>query len=72
MMAVPFILMVAPRGTTKEATSLRTPMRCSTVSRVTGRVALLEEVEKPKSMGARIFRRKIMGDRRVKAANMRG
>jgi hypothetical protein len=53
--------MVAPSGIVKEATELLTPSRSSTVSSVTGRVALLLAVLKAKLKGARILRRKIRG-----------
>ena len=45
-MLVPSMLMVAPMGSTKLATSSSTPRCSSTRSMVTGRVAALELVEK--------------------------
>ena len=61
MIAVPSMLMVAPSGTVNEATAFFTPMRCSTVSSVTGMVALLLAVEKAKTSAARILRKNISG-----------
>lgn len=55
------MLMVAPRGTTKLATSFFTPTRSSTVRRVTGRVAPLEAVLKATSSGSRILPKKRIG-----------
>ena len=66
MMAVPSMLMVAPRGTAKEATLLDTPSLYSTVRKVTGKVAPLEEVENATSSGSRIFARKTLGLRPAK------
>ena len=56
MIAVPSILMVAPKGMVKEETRLAAPSRSSTVRKVTGMVALLEAVEKAKAMTSRILR----------------
>ena len=45
MIAVPFMLTVAPSGMVNDATRLLTPRRCSTTRIVIGKVALLDEVE---------------------------
>ena len=55
IIAVPSILMVAPNGTEKEAMLLSTPNFFSTVRKVTGNVAPLDEVLNAKSIGSRIF-----------------
>ena len=47
--------MVAPNGTEKEAMLLSTPNFFSTVRKVTGNVAPLDEVLNAKSIGSRIF-----------------
>ena len=49
MMAVPSMLMVMPRGRTKEAMESSTPMSSVQTLMLRGRVAALEEVEKPKT-----------------------
>ena len=51
MIAVPSMLMVAPSGIVKDAMELSTPSLCSTVSRVTGSVALLLAVLKASDHG---------------------
>ena len=61
MMAVPSMLMVMPRGSTKEATSRSTPMSVILVSVFRGRVAALELVEKPNTTTLKIFFTKVMG-----------
>ena len=61
MMAVPSMLTVAPNGTANDATSLFTPIRCSTVRNVTGNVAPLEEVLKATNIGSRILAKKVTG-----------
>ena len=48
MMAVPSILMVIPRGSTKEAISSCMPRSSMAVCRSSGRVAPEEKVENPK------------------------
>ena len=53
MIAVPSILMVAPRGTVNDETLLETPNRCSTVRIVTGIVAPLEAVLKASANAGR-------------------
>ena len=55
MMAVPFMLMVMPRGRTKEAIVSSTPKPSTQVFWFRGRVAALEEVEKPKMATLAIF-----------------
>ena len=47
---VPFMLMVAPSGSTKLLTCSETPISSSTNFIVTGKVAELEEVEKPSNI----------------------
>ena len=66
MMAVPSILMVAPRGTVNEATLLSTPRRFSTVRNVTGIVAPLEAVLKANANAERILLKKVLTLRPVK------
>ena len=61
MMAVPSMLMVAPRGTEKPATLLLTPSRFSTVRKVMGSVAPEEAVENAKAQTRRIFCSRIAG-----------
>ena len=61
MIAVPSMLMVAPRGTVNEPIELSTPRRRSTVSRVTGSVAPELAVLNANATGARILRRKTTG-----------
>ena len=55
MMAVPSILMVAPKGTTKAATPCFTPQRFIKVFKVTGMEAELLEVLKAKIMAGYMF-----------------
>ncbi len=55
------MLIVAPRGRTKDDTSLETPRSSSAVSIVTGRVALDDEVEKAMSWAFGIRRKNSMG-----------
>ena len=71
MIAVPSILMVAPRGTEKPATLLFTPSRFSTVLSVTGKVAPDDDVEKAKAQTRRIFCRNIAGDSGVSVRKTR-
>ena len=61
MIAVPSILIVAPRGTVKEATLLSTPTLSVTARKVTGMVAPLDAVLKAKAIGARILTKKRRG-----------
>ena len=49
MMAVPFILTVMPNGSTNDAISSLTPNSSVVVLVFNGRVAALDEVEKPTS-----------------------
>ena len=61
IIAVPSIFMVAPTGTTKEATSFFTPRSSDTVFKVTGIVAALDDVEKANKATFLIFLKKIIG-----------
>ena len=61
MIAVPSIFIVAPTGTTNDATFLSTPKSCETVFNVTGMVAALDDVEKANKIGSFIFLKKAMG-----------
>ena len=61
MIAVPSMLMVIPSGRTKDAICLSTPSSVVVVSKLKGRVAALEEVEKPKTITLKIFLMKIYG-----------
>ena len=58
--------MVAPRGSTKEATSFRTPRFSSAHSRVTGRVAALELVEKASNWAGAMPKKNSFRLKRVK------
>tara|TARA_B100000242_G_scaffold226468_1_gene166875 strand:- start:40 stop:240 length:201 start_codon:yes stop_codon:yes gene_type:complete len=55
------MLIVAPTGTTKDATFLLTPKSCEVVFKVTGIVAALEDVEKANNIGSRIFLKNVKG-----------
>ena len=61
MMAVPSMLMVMPSGRTKEAMLSSTPNSSSHTLMFRGRVAALEEVEKPNTATLAIFRMKVKG-----------
>ena len=61
MMAVPSMLMVMPSGRTKEAMLSSTPNSSSLTLMFRGRVAALEEVEKPKTATFAIFLMNLMG-----------
>ena len=61
MIAVPSIFIVVPKGIQKELTDLSTPNFSSTVFKVTGMVALLEEVLKAKIIASLIFVKKTKG-----------
>lgn len=61
MMAVPSMLMVAPKGIPKDATELSTPIGWVTLRRVTGMVAFDEAVENANSCAGRILRMKVAG-----------
>lgn len=61
MMAVPSMLMVMPRGSTKEAMLSSTPNSSSQTLMFRGRVAALDEVEKPNTATLAILRMKVMG-----------
>ena len=65
MMAVPSMLMVAPSGMVNDATRLSTPIFFSSVSMLSGMVALLELVENANAMTGQNLRRKWKGLRRV-------
>ncbi len=56
-MAVPSMLMVAPRGRVKEYTPLETPIFSSATSMVTGRVPPLLRVTKAVTMASRALAR---------------
>ena len=60
-MAVPSMLMVAPKGRTKEEITRGTFNSFSTVSMVTGSVAFDEEVEKATNIGGRMARQNLRG-----------
>ena len=60
MIAVPSILMVAPKGTVNEEMLLLTPKRFSTVRNVTGMVAPLEAVLKANANAGRILLKKVL------------
>ena len=57
IIAVPSIFIVAPKGTVKEPIVGLTPSLFLTVSRVTGMVALLEEVLKAKTANDLTFKK---------------
>ena len=61
MIAVPSMFMVVPKGIQKELTDLSTPSFSSTVFKVIGMVALLEDVLKAKMIASLIFEKKIKG-----------
>jgi hypothetical protein len=61
MIAVPSILIVAPRGTVKEPIEDLTPRLFLTVSSVTGIVALLDEVLKAKTASDLTFIKNLIG-----------
>ena len=61
MMAVPSMLMVMPSGRTKEAMLSSTPKSSVLALMFRGRVAALDEVEKPKTATLAIFLMKVMG-----------
>ena len=61
MIAVPSMFMVVPKGIQKELTDLSTPSFSSTVFKVTGMVALLEDVLKAKMIASLIFEKKTKG-----------
>ena len=65
MMAVPSMLMVAPSGMVNDATRLSTPIFFSSVSMLSGMVALLELVENANAMTGQNLRRKWKGLSRV-------
>ena len=60
IMAVPSILTVIPKGSTKEATSSSTPSSSTVVWRFSGRVAAELEVEKPNIATLAIFLTKVI------------
>ena len=60
-MAVPSMLIVAPKGTMKEAVELSTPNLFSTLRRVTGMVALELDVLKANICAVRIFFKNVSG-----------
>ena len=68
MMAVPFMLMVMPSGRTKEAIFSSTPSSSTVVLTLSGSVAALEEVEKPKTATRVIFLANLKGLRCAKTA----
>ena len=72
MMAVPSMLMVMPRGRTKEAMDSSTPKSSVLTLMFRGRVAALEEVEKPKTATLAIFLMKVMGFCFAPSATTRG
>ena len=55
MIAVPFMLMVIPSGSTKEAIFSSTPSSSVVVFTLSGRAAALEEVENPNTATRKIF-----------------
>ena len=61
MIAVPSMLIVVPRGIQKELTDLFTPNFSSTVFKVTGIVALLDDVLKANKIASLIFVKKNKG-----------
>ncbi len=63
--AVPFMHMVAPRGTTKPQTSRGNPSDSSQTSNVVGSVAFEELVEKAVKMAVQARRKKFHGDQPV-------
>ena len=65
MMAVPSMLIVAPRGMVNDVTLLSTPTFFSSVSMLRGIVAFDELVEKANTMTGQNLRRKWKGFRRV-------
>ena len=60
--AVPSMLIVIPSGNMKDAISSDIPNSFSAVSIFIGRVAALEDVEKPNNATLAIFFAKIVGD----------
>ena len=61
MIAVPSIFMVVPKGMQKELTDLFTPSFSSTVFKVMGMVALLEDVLNANSKTSLSFLKKMNG-----------
>ena len=61
MIAVPSMLIVAPKGTVKDPIDDLTPSLFLTVSRVIGMVALLEEVLKAKTASDLTFIKNLTG-----------
>ncbi len=72
MIAVPFMLIVMPSGSTNEAMVSSTPKSSVQVFRLSGSAAALEEVEKPNTATLLIFLRKVIGFLRVATATMIG
>ena len=72
MMAVPFMLMVIPSGRTKEAIFSSTPSSSTVVFTLRGRVAALDEVEKPKTATFKILLANLNGFNLVLAATNSG
>ena len=70
MIAVPFMLMVAPRGMVNDEILGSTPTRLLSVSMLSGMVALEELVENAKTMTGQNFLRKCSGLRRVNTKRM--
>ena len=59
MIAVPSMFIVVPKGTQKELTDFPTPSFSSTVFKVIGIVALLDDVLNANNIASRIFLKKI-------------
>ena len=72
MMAVPSMLMVMPRGSTKDAMDSSAPRSSVQTLMLRGRVAALEEVEKPKTATLAIFLIKVKGFSLAPMATMVG
>ena len=72
MIAVPSMLIVAPRGTVNDPIESSTPRRSSTVRSVTGRVAPLLAVPKATLIGARSLRKKGQGATRPSTTRSTG